>query len=295
MKSNYPESFDSIGIWAKTNNLKPSEARVRFAQGSILSAIANSRSLKSILVFKGGNALDFVWQPNRSTEDLDFSSEDSSLDEAQLEKKLTDTLTATGRKLGISFRINSIKRQPPGPGKTYILYAVKIGYALPDDQQNRDRIERQEPSKAIVLLEISLNECICESTLIDFGAGTSLKVSTREDIVAEKLRALLQQALRNRTRQQDLLDIAVLIHTGAELDRKRISEYLLLKAKARNVPVSKQAFQSPEIRDRARSDYDALESSTRRLFIPFEESWELLMGLVARLDIPDQSTITASQ
>ncbi|RYF41610.1 MAG: hypothetical protein EOO38_20535 [Cytophagaceae bacterium] len=69
MKASYPELFDSISLWAKANSIKPSEARVRFAQGAILSAIANSRSLKSILVFKGGNALDFVWQPNRSTED----------------------------------------------------------------------------------------------------------------------------------------------------------------------------------------------------------------------------------
>ncbi|CAM3271630.1 nucleotidyl transferase AbiEii/AbiGii toxin family protein [Corallococcus sp. ZKHCc1 1396] len=287
MKANYPDSFNTLGAWARDHDIKPSEARVRFVQGTVLSAIASSRSLKSILVFKGGNALDFIWQPNRSTEDLDFSSEDSSLDEARLQKTLTDTLAATGRKHGISFRINSIKRQPPGPGKTYVLYAVRVGYALPDDPQNRERIERQEPSKAIVLLEISLNECICESTLIEFSSGTSLKVSTREDIVAEKLRALLQQALRNRTRQQDLLDIAVLLHTHAVLDRKRISQYLLLKAQARDVPVSKKHFLEPVIKQNAFSGYAALESSTRRVFIPFDEAWELLLGFVAQLDIPD--------
>ena len=287
MKANYPESFTALSAWAKAQEIKPSEARVRFVQGAILSAIAGSRALKPILVFKGGNALDFIWQPNRSTEDLDFSSEDPGIDEAQLQTKLTDTLSTTGRKLGIAFRINSIVRQPPGPEKTFVTYAVKVGYALPDDPQNRARIERQEPSKAIVLLEVSLNERICDSTLVEFGTSASLRVSTREDIVAEKLRALLQQALRKRTRPQDLLDIAVLLRSDTHLDRQRISEYLLTKAEARRVPVSKEAFRHPDIKKNARSDYDALASSTRRVFIAFDEAWQQLMEFIAQLDIPD--------
>lgn len=51
-----------------------------------------------------------------------------------------------------------------------------------------------------------------------------LRVSTAEDIVAEKLRALLQQALRNRTRRQDLLDIAALLRAGVPLDPARVAD-----------------------------------------------------------------------
>jgi hypothetical protein len=55
------------------------EAKFRFAQYGILQAVAGSRTLSQVLAFKGGNALDFFWQPNRSTKDLDFSSRDSTL------------------------------------------------------------------------------------------------------------------------------------------------------------------------------------------------------------------------
>lgn len=56
------------------------EGRVRFAQYAILRAIAYSDRLSRILVFKGGNALDFVWHPNRSTQDLDFSADMDLID-----------------------------------------------------------------------------------------------------------------------------------------------------------------------------------------------------------------------
>jgi predicted nucleotidyltransferase component of viral defense system len=67
-----------------------SEARRRFAQYAVLRAIASSARLSELLVFKGGNALDFVWSPNRSTSDLDFSADmraegAAALDEARLE------------------------------------------------------------------------------------------------------------------------------------------------------------------------------------------------------------------
>lgn len=69
----YPSTFAMVRVWAGANRISVAEARKRFAQYAILSAIAGSRFLGSALVFKGGNALDFIWQPNRSTTDLDFS------------------------------------------------------------------------------------------------------------------------------------------------------------------------------------------------------------------------------
>ena len=52
-----------------------SEARQRFAQYAVLRAVASPARLSELLVFKGGDALDFVWSPNRSTIDLDFSAD----------------------------------------------------------------------------------------------------------------------------------------------------------------------------------------------------------------------------
>jgi predicted nucleotidyltransferase component of viral defense system len=244
--------------------------------------------LSSILVFKGGNALDFVWRPNRSTKDLDFSSLEASLTEESLRTLLTGGLDGVSRQTGVLLRTQAIKRKPPGEDKTRATWAVNIGYALPDDTALRLRLETVQGSPQIVPVEISINEEVCGYEDVDFGSHQPLRVSTLEDIVAEKLRALLQQVTRKRDRRQDLLDIAVLLRSDASLNLKLVAEYLLRKGQAREIVVSKAAFHNPEVRSRAHSDYSALETTTRRLFVPFEEAWTLIEDLIQRLDLPEQ-------
>jgi predicted metal-dependent hydrolase len=74
----------------------------------------------------------------------------------------------------------------------------------------------------------------------------SLRVSTPDGIVAEKLRAFLQQKETIRNRPQDLLYVAHVQRRSISLDLAKISRFLLEKARARNVPVSK-------VRGRARA------------------------------------------
>lgn len=291
MVSQYPASFDALRAWAAENNFSLAEARVRFAQHGVLRAIASSRTLSAALVFKGGNALDFIWEANRSTRDLDFSVDMAVLvallSVDTLRALLAPALEATTRELGIALRIQRIAQQPPGAGKTFITYAVNVGYALPDDARLRQQLADGRPSPLVVPLEISLNEPICAAEPVAIGATHPLRVSTLEDIVAEKLRALLQQPIRNRTRRQDLLDVAVIARAHPELDRERVGRFLLEKARARSVPVSRAAFRAPNVAERARQDYAALRSTTRRVFLPFEEALADLDALVASLAIPD--------
>ncbi|MCY1083552.1 nucleotidyl transferase AbiEii/AbiGii toxin family protein [Archangium lansingense] len=288
MDTTYPTTFEGISSWAKQQRIAPSEARMRFAQYAVLRSIAGSRALSRILVFKGGNALDFVWQPNRSTLDLDFSSTDEALDEERLRTLMDQSLAQTERVLGVALRVQRIDRQPPGPNRTFVTYEVKVGYALPDDRRNQERMARGEPSKSIVQLDISLNEPICDDRPINIQAANPLRVSTIEDIIAEKLRSLLQQPIRNRNRRQDVLDIAVLLLRHVSIDRARIAEYLRRKAAARSVPVSREAFRNPEVESRARVDYEALKGTTRDTFIPFDEAFSELLGFIAQLDIPEE-------
>lgn len=270
------------------------EARQRFAQYAVLRAIASSASLRRILVFKGGNALDFVWSPNRSTRDLDFSADMSApgadeLDEARLEGLLSRALDASGRELGITMRVHGVRRQPPGEGKTFITYTARVGYALPGDRRNRTLLEAGKSSQHVVPVEVSINEPIGADRDVAVG-DRSLRVGTLEDVVAEKLRAFLQQKgeIRNRYRRQDLFDVAHVIRWGRPLNLEDVSRFLLRKAKARSVPVSKAAFQDPELADRARQGYDELKETVRSDFVPFGEALELLLDLVEKLDIPQR-------
>jgi predicted nucleotidyltransferase component of viral defense system len=287
MNLDYPRSFGEIQAWATKNKILAREARVRFAQYGVLRAIADSRGLSSILVFKGGNALDFVWSPNRSTQDLDFSTTDANLSGERLRGLLDTSLAGVKRLLGIHARVQRIERQPPGDDKIFITYAVNVAFALQDEAKLQEKIAGGIPCPQIVPLDISLNEPICAHLGINIEGTNPLLVSTVEDILAEKLRSLLQQPIRNRHRKQDMLDIAVLLRDQQDIGLDRVASFLLRKAEARAVPVSRQAFRHPEIRDRARVDYDDLRQTTRSIFVPFEEAYATLLSLVDSLPIPE--------
>jgi hypothetical protein len=294
MSDHYPDTFAAIGLWAAANGATVAEGRVRFAQGSVLRAVAGSRALNRTLVFKGGNALDFVWYPNRSTQDLDFSADMAALDPtwdlARIGDQLRDGLVRALRAAApeLTLAVQRFAQQPPGnPAKPFITYGGAVGYALPDQRPLAARLRAGLPSPQVIPFDISLNEVICADELVLLARSQSLRVSTAEDIVAEKLRALLQQTLRNRTRRQDLLDIAALLRAGVPLNPVRVADYLLRKAAAREVAVSRVALLAPDLFARASVDYDQLAGTARRVFIPFLEASTLVRGFIEALPLPE--------
>lgn len=295
MISRYPLSFEAIPAWAAGERLPVAEARTRFTQYAILRAISDSRMLSAMLVFKGGNALDFVWQPNRSTRDLDFSLDmdavTATIDVEHWRRLFTPSLAAVSRDLGLLLQVQSVRQNPAGLGKTFATFEIRVGYALPDEVSLLARLRQGQPSTRVIPVEISVNEAIGDDEIVALDTVHRLRVSTLEDIVAEKLRALLQQRIRGRTRRQDLLDIAVIVRATPYLNRDLVGRFLLAKARARAVPVSRTAFHEPELARRALQDYDALRPTTRSTFIPAEEALAILYAFVNGLPIPDTEGI----
>lgn len=284
----YPLALRGIEAWATANRMNVAEAKFRFVQFGVLQAVAGSRILSRDLVFKGGNALDFVWQPNRSTIDLDFSSHDSTLTGERITELLTASLRGVSNATGVGYRVQRMKQQPPGDNRDFITFGGSVGYALPGDRRNHELLAKKLSSKASVPIEISLNEPICGAASVDVQSANPLSVCQLEDIVAEKLRALLQQPIRNRTRPQDVLDIAVVLREKTVLDAQLVAEFLIRKAAARQVPVSKLAFHEEEIRSRSQSSYDGLKETTRTIFIAFDEAFAAILAFVDHLKIPER-------
>jgi len=185
-----------------------------------------------------------------------------------------------------------MEQQPPGPDRSFITFEGKIGYALSDDRRNRQLIQQDKSSNATVPLAVSLNDPICGIVEVDIASSNPLHVCQLEDIVAEKLRALLQQPLRNRRRPQDVLDICVAVQQNPDLDLNLTAEFLLEKARARNVPVSRAAFHQEEIRSRAFEGYNELRETTRNAFIEFEEAFTIVLSLVEQLPLSDRTSLT---
>lgn len=138
-------------------------------------------------------------------------------------------------------------------------------------------------------VEISLNDVVCATRDRPPGevpvGEIKVRVCAIEDIIAEKLRALLQQPIRNRNRKQDVYDIARITRLhGASLDSDKVGDYLLRKSKARDVPVSRTAF-NDDVMQRAAFEYETLFSKVDPDFIPFEEAWTAVLSLVNSLPI----------
>ena len=291
MTPHYPPSFADIRSWAAASAVTVSEARVRFAQYAVLRGIASVRLLRDGLVFKGGNALDFIWQPNRSTVDLDFSLDHASklaIPHADAIRVLLERgVPVAGTHLGVLLAVQRVRQNPRGADRHFITFEASVGYALPDEDRHRQRMAQGEPSLNAIKLDISLNEPIGDARFVEIGPETVLRVATLEDIVAEKLRALLQQPIRNRQRRQDLLDIAVILRASAALDRVRVARFLQEKAAARGVTVSRAAFRQVEVARRAGEGYAELAGTTRVAFVPFDEALALLYAFIEDLDISE--------
>jgi predicted nucleotidyltransferase component of viral defense system len=242
------------------------------------------------MAFKGGNALWFIHGNPRSTIDLDFTAEgDFPDDDKEIAKLLDAALQTAEGQFRVKARCQSIHRNPKKRDKTLPTYDIKICFQFPGDRYYRnfdERVARKQFAE-VIEVEISLNDIVCET--IDWkpsAAGMAVRSCSLEDQIAEKLRALLQQIPRNRTRPQDVFDIASRVRQfGNRLDVEKISTFLVRKCENRISSPRKSAFDS-EVRRRAEADYQTQISSQTSAFIPFEDAWAEVLKLVARLSIP---------
>ena len=184
-------------------------------------------------------------------------------------------------------RCQRVRRNPSRPDATRPTYDVRIGYQFPSDRYYHNLDERDVST--VIRMGISFGDVVCEHETRTLAANMKkgVRVCSLEDIVAEKLRALLQQPIRNRNRRQDAYDLAfVVTRAGEKLNRAKVSRFLKVKCTARQIEPRKSAF-NDDIRERAEFEYDKyISERTGAEFIPFETAWNHVLELVASLDLP---------
>jgi len=159
-----------------------------------LVSIGSSRKLVNLLAFKGGNALRFVHGNLRSTLDLDFTADKSFPDDEKKIRGLLDaSLKGAVRRFGVKARCQRVKRNPKRVEATTPTYDISVCFQLPGDRYYQNFDERKTIVD-IIELEISINELVCDAIDAKLHPETSpIRICTIEDIISEKLRALLQQ------------------------------------------------------------------------------------------------------
>jgi predicted nucleotidyltransferase component of viral defense system len=287
----HPIGLEELEPWRKHWGVPLEEARKRFVQFVVLESIAAEPGLKDVLFFKGGNALRFVYGNPRATIDLDFTA-DASLpdDENPIRQLLDRALLRGGKTFGIKLKCQRVDRKPPKRKATLPTYDIAIGFQLPGDRYFADFENQARQVSTVVKLEISFNDLVCESQPRQLSPNlpAQLRVCTLEDILAEKLRALLQQVIRNRTRPQDAFDIARAVREhGESLNLDKIATYLIAKCGVRGIHAARSAFADEEVKKGAAFEYDTNLAISQTDWIPFDEAWQTVLDLVGKLTIPE--------
>src|SRR5699024_1642558 len=243
----------------------------------VFKAIALSDKLREELVLKGGNALKKVFHSPRASTDLDFTYNipGSNKDQATLEgfldvfcRELDESLEQLIPDSPYeAFHVQSTKIRPPNVDflRSRPAFEIKVGYST--------RSDREGPYSDHVKLEISLNDIVCEDQIHEVDGG-QIKVCSLNDIIAEKLRSLIQQkeAIRDRYRPNDVFDIWF-YHTRLKdhFNYRKIAEFLKKKS-ALKFDISfvrKAAFvDEDEIKERARDGFDQIEETVSGIAFP---------------------------
>ena len=234
-----------------------------YAIGHLLLAIAHEPVVAESLVMKGGTALKKLYFGDyRFSEDLDFSAENGP----------------RGAALGDALRAVSSRAQETLSGKGP--FGVVVDRVVHRDPHPRDqesfafRVQYpwQRRPLCLVKLEVTVDEPMLLPTParpVIHGYGEELTGAVRayslEEIVAEKLRALLQNEARRsergwvRPRCRDLYDLwRILRNPPAALDHAAIRRILPAKCGVRNVRFGSAAdFFPAALLDVVRTGWDA--------------------------------------
>lgn len=264
-----------IGDWIDAKAGHPVEHRRRQVVDVLIKAIANAAVLRDALFLKGGALMNLVYRSPRMTTDVDFTT---VAPRDGFERCIADTLdremSLAALDLGYThllFRIQNTEMRPPQPDFPWPTLRLNIGFAERGGPQER-RLSIGQAAH-VLHVDISFNEPVFDwqeveihsdggndgtSGTGDENTGAVILAYSVHELVAEKLRAIIQQNLRNRYRRQDIYDVARILSICIfdDGERRRIFEIFLAKSRSRDIEPTRGMIDEPELYERSREQYD---------------------------------------
>ena len=257
------------------------QKKFRKAVHIILHAMAVDQSTRANFVLKGGILLALKFESNRFTKDIDLScvADYSDFDESTIKEILEKSLKTSAMLLNYDLEcvIQKIERKPnpqKHPKPKFPALQIKIGYT------DRAKLRNNRPSANVVAIDISYNEVVSEEKDY-FSQEIELNCYSLRELISEKIRSILQQVERNRTRRQDIFDLYHLIQTQCENtdeEKADILKMLFAKSVDRGIDafLKKDALDNQEIKNRSKKDYLTLETEVSGVLPDFDTSYEVV-------------------
>lgn len=279
-----------IRAWVDASRANPTLYRNRQVTEIVLATIGLTPSLATSLVLKGGALMALAFKSERVTGDVDFSA---SVPPDNFAEMLVEELNSQFPRIAIQLgyldllcKVQRVEKRPRPQNfenMDFPALLVRIGSGLRGTREE----ERLAMGQAIrvVDIEISFRDQVYQFQELNLShAGAAVRAFTIHEIIAEKLRALLQQPGRDRYRRQDVYDIAYLLdeHKMEDADLKQVQATLIDKCATRGIAATEASLSDPEIRRRAQADWDTLKLELADL-PSFEERFEAVQHFYSRL------------
>lgn len=248
--------------------------RERIASEVFLAALGSTENFRDKIFLKGGVLVGAVYESGRNTADLDFSTtlEPSKDFLVKLEAELIAALPSAAALVGSPgtiIKVQSVKYRPRP--ETFIdadAPAIEVKFAFAERGSKGETKLNSGTSSNIIYADISFNEDISTIEEICIGSsGLSFFAYSKCDLIAEKLRSILQQKIRKRNRRQDVYDLWFLImnYPITEEEYHDIKNVFLLKSHSRGIEPDANSLKDDEIVERSRSEWGTLESEVQLL------------------------------
>jgi predicted nucleotidyltransferase component of viral defense system len=289
-----PSSVEFVDVdiraWVEEARPNPATYRDRQVTEIVLTTIGMAPGLSQALVLKGGALMGLAFHSSRLTGDVDFSADaDPDGFEQLFVDEMNSLMPRTALTLGyldLVCRVQSVRKMPRPENfaaHNFPALGIKIASAV----RGTGEIGRLEAGMAsrVLDVEISFKDEVYESQDLKLGiAGVAVRAFSLHELIAEKLRALLQQPIRKRNRRQDVYDIAFLIehHSFGDQDLQRIHQILIEKCATRGITPHAESLKDPEVVQRASVDWDTLKLEVSDL-PAFDERFALVLGLYVGL------------
>jgi hypothetical protein len=279
-----------IDAWVQEARPDPVKYRDRSATHIFLAAIGLTPALQETMVLKGGALMMLAFGSPRGTQDVDFTvTADPEPFASDLVAELNPALVRAAAQLGyldLICRVQTLKRLPKrATFETATGAALRITIAHARRGTNEEQRLNSGQATRVVQVDLSFNEPVMRAAEARLERpSVTIRAYTLEDVIAEKLRALLQQPVRNRLRRQDVYDIAWLLdlHEPDSEKRKRIFDAMIAKGEARDLPLAIDSFDNPEVKRRAAVDWGSLELEVGEL-PDFERLFEVVRAFYRSL------------
>lgn len=269
-------SADLIGRIASEHNVDPGIVEKDYVLSKTLMGLAQIDLFNHNLLFKGATALKRCYYPDwRFSEDIDLTAT-HQLGSEEIKFLFQQAVDEVDKLFGLSMRVTEYSQYPKDADEP-ITASLKLGYDGPlrksSGQKNNVRID-------IAFDEVVVSEPVTKPILTSYADDIEarLRIYLLEEIIAEKLRSILQ-----RGKSRDYYDVWLLLKWHQD-DFSPETTREILKAKCQHKGITPPApddfFQKERIEEASRFWERGLAHQVRNLpeFLSTIDELKLLLS-----------------